>query len=210
MKKLAPTIVLILIACSSLIAQTDSSSTTINLDEFMAETEDTVKLLPDRILFTQALFWGNKGLMRNFSYFELTPEKRQRELKLRRNMLGIHQILGFATLGGMIAQGFVGAKLYKDPKYKDTHEMLAAGVNISYFTTASLALFAPPKMLKDSKGLSSIKLHKYLGVIHLSSMIATNILAGPASSDAKYKPYHRAFAYTAFGAFAASMIVITF
>lgn len=210
MKKIAAFMMLLFIAGFGAKAQADSNAVAINLDDFMAETEDSVQLLPERMLFTQAIFWGNKGLMRNFSYFELTPDKRQRELDLRRKMLGAHQILGFATLGGMIAQGFVGAKLYNNPQYKDAHEMLAAGVNIGYFTTASLSLFAPPKMLKDKKGLSSVRLHKILGIVHLSSMIATNVLAEPAAGNAKFKPYHRAAAFTAFGAYAASIIVITF
>ena len=73
-------------------------------------------------------------------------------------------------------------------------------------------------MLNERKGYSSIKLHRGLAVIHLSAMIATNVLASMMegrdsngnSNLEKYKPYHRAAAYTAFGAFAASMIVIKF
>jgi hypothetical protein len=40
-------------------------------------------------------------------------------------------------------------------------------------------------------------------------MITTLALANKAS-DSRYKPYHRAAAFTAFGAFATSMIVMTF
>ena len=153
--------------------------------------------------------------MRNFNAFELTPEKRQNELKVRRTMLVAHQIMGMATLGGMIAQGIVGAKLYNAGpsnyrSLKNTHEALAAGVNFGYFSTAALSLFAPPKMLNERKGYSSIKLHRGLAIIHMSAMIATNILAGQLESNPNLKPYHRAAAFTAFGAFAASMIVIKF
>jgi hypothetical protein len=179
--------------------------------------EEKAKLLPDKILITQRLLWGEKGLMRTFNAFELTPEKRQHELKLRRTMLVAHQVLGIATLGGMVAQGIVGAKLYNysGNNYKgikDTHEILASAVNVSYFSTAALSLFAPPKMLNERKGYSSIKIHRALAIVHLSAMIATNILAGQLDgpNGAKIKPYHRACAYTAFGAFAASMIVIKF
>ncbi len=126
-------------------------------------------------------------------------------------MLATHQILGFATMGAMVAQGIVGAKLYNgNIGLKDTHEALAAGVNFGYFTTASLALFAPPKMLDERKGYSSIKVHKALAIIHFSAMIATNILASQIESHPNLRPYHRAAAYTAFGAFAASMIIIKF
>jgi hypothetical protein len=65
-------------------------------------------------------------------------------------------------------------------------------------------------MFNERKGLSSIKIHKYLGVLHLSTMILTNILAEPAADNPIFKPYHRAAAFTAFGSFAASIIVITF
>jgi hypothetical protein len=46
----------------------------------------------------------------------------------------------------------------------------------------------------------------------MTAMIATNVLAGQTEgpNGATYKPYHRAAAYTAFGAFAASMIIIKF
>jgi hypothetical protein len=192
-------------------AQVDTLQTNSLLDELSSTTNDTVPLLPDHFLFTQRLLWGQKGLMRNFNYFQLTPENRENELKIRRTMLKTHQILGFATMGAMVAQGIVGAKLYNgDIGLKGTHEALAAGVNFGYFTTASLALFAPPKLLDERKGYSSIKVHKALAIIHLSGMIATNILAGQLESHPNLRPYHRAAAFTAFGAFAASMIIIKF
>jgi hypothetical protein len=107
--------------------------------------------------------------------------------------------------------------LYNEPvtsshynSIKDTHEAMAALVNIGFFTTASLSLFAPPKMLNERKGYSSIKLHKALQITSLASMIATNILASQLESNPDLKPYHRAAAYTAFGTFAAGMIVIKF
>jgi hypothetical protein len=41
-------------------------------------------------------------------------------------------------------------------------------------------------------------------------MIATNVLAGLVDDHPNLRPYHRAAAYTAFGSFAISMIVIKF
>lgn len=211
MKKIMFLVFAALLAGINLHAQTDTTQTSNLLDELISTDTETQKLLPDKILFTQRIFWGEKGLMRNMDYFQLTPEKRQNELKVRRFMLVTHQIMGFATLGGMVAQGIVGAKLYNgNTGLKDTHEMLAAGVNFGYFTTASLSLFAPPKMLDERKGFSSIKLHKGLAIIHLSAMIATNVLSGMIEDNPDLRPYHRAAAFTAFGAFAASMIVIKF
>jgi hypothetical protein len=149
--------------------------------------------------------------MRNFDNFELTPQEREKEMKIRRTMLVSHQILGFTTLGLMAAQGFVGAKLYNnDRSVKNIHEGLAAGINLTYSLTAVGALFAPPKMLDEYKGYSSIKVHKTLAIIHLTGMVATNVLAGLLESNSKLKPYHRAAAYTTFGALAAAMVIIKF
>ncbi len=198
-------------------AQKDTVAAVDLLGEMNSTTQEKPKLLPDKILFTQRIFWGEKGLMRNFNAFELTPEKRQNELKVRRTMLVMHQIMGTLTLGGMIGQGIVGAKLYNASgsnyrSLKNTHETLAGVVNFTYFSTAALSLFAPPKMLNEHKGYSSIKVHRALAIVHLSAMIATNILASQLNgpNGATIRPYHRAAAFTAFGAFAASMIVIKF
>ncbi len=197
---------------SAAFAQTDTNN--ISSDDLLmeiSENEDSVNLLPSKFLITQKIFWGNKGLMRNFEKFELSPESRELELKIRRKMLVAHQITGIITLGGMVAQGIIGQKLYNgDYSLKEVHEGLAAGVNISYSLTAALALFAPPKMLNEYKGYGSIKVHKYLAIAHITSMIATNILAGLAEDNPKLKPYHRAAALTAFGSLFAAMVIIKF
>ena len=191
--------------------QVDTTQTIDLLGELESASVETIKLLPDHFVFTQRILWGEKGLMRNFKSFELSPEERQKELKIRRGMLVTHQVAGFTTLGLMIAQGFVGSSLYNGNfNKKDVHEALAVGINVGYFMTASLSLFAPPKMLDERKGYSSIKLHKALAIVHLSGMIATDILASQLESNPDLKPYHRAAAFTTFGAFAASMIVIKF
>ena len=141
----------------------------------------------------------------------LTPENRQVEMKIRRTMLKLHQAGGFITLAGMIAQGFVGAKLYANPTsdLRNWHTSLAAFVNISYATTALLTFTAPPPLV-NRKGVSSIKIHKALAMVHLLGMIATNVLADQVEDNPNLKPYHRAAAYATFGAFAAAAIVIKF
>ena len=205
--------ILLIVGVSSLnaMAQADSLKSPDLLNEVLSLDTKPAALLPDKFLFTQRIFWGEKGLMRNFDAFTLSPEERQQELRIRRTMLVAHQTMGMITLGAMVAQGFVGARLYNGHvNLKDTHETLAGVVNFGYFTTASLSLFAPPKMLNERKGYSSIKLHKALAIVHLSSMIATNILAAQLESHPGLRPYHRAAAFTAFGAFATSMIVIKF
>lgn len=191
-------------------AQKDTTATVDLLGEMNQAAPEKAKLLPDKFPFTQRIFWGEKGVMRTFNAFELTPEKRQHELKVRRTMLVAHQIMGFATLGGMVAQGIVGAQLYNGKDVKDLHEGLATAIEIGYFSTAALSLFAPPKMLNERKGYSSIKVHKILAMIHFTGMITTMVLAGQLESNPDLRPWHRAAAYTTFGAFAASMIVIKF
>lgn len=192
-------------------AQQDSTRAKALLDDLLMAEQSEIPLLPGKFMPTQRLLWGQKGLMRNFNQFELTPENRERELNLRRNMLGVHQVIGFITLGGMVAQGIVGSKLYDgDYDLIKNHKALATGINIGYFTTASLSLFAPPKMLDERKGMSTIKIHKALAVIHFSGMIATNVIAQQLDKNPDLRSLHRAAAFTAFGAYAASMIVIKF
>ncbi len=204
-------ILLICLFSTQLYTQTASTQNNSLLQELNASTADQEKLLPNKMMITQRMLWGEKGLMRKFNRFELTPEKRQNELKLRRTALAAHQVLGFATMGGMLAQGIVGSRLYNgNNNLKDTHEALGAAVNFTYFTTASLSLFAPPKLIDERKGYSSIKVHKWLALVHMSAMIATNVLAERIEDRPDLKPYHRAAAYTAFGAFAASMLIIKF
>lgn len=191
-------------------AWSQNDTTAVDLLGELSAQEEEAPLLPNSMLITQRMLWGKQGLMRSFKKFELTPENRQNELKLRRAMFIAHQVVGFATLGGMIGQGIVGARLYNgNYDVKDLHEGLAVAVNTGYFTTAGLSLFSPPKAVDERKGFSSIKAHKLLAVLHMSGMILTNVLADHAS-DPDIKPYHRAAAFTAFGAYAASIIVIKF
>lgn len=203
---------LLLLNINNIIAQKDTIKVEDDLlGSLNSDSSNQEKLLPDHIIITQRLLWGKKGLMRNFNTFELTPEKRDHELKIRRTMLVAHQIIGSLTSLGMLAQGIVGSKLYNgDRGLKDLHGNIATGVDISYFTTASLSLFAPPKMLNERKGYSSIKIHKYLAIIHMTSMVLTNILADQAENNPKIQKLHRATAFTAFGAFLAAEVIIKF
>lgn len=178
------------------------------LKDVMQQQDSAVELLPKKMLLTQRIFWGEHGLMRPIS--PLTNVNREKELKLRRGMLVAHQVLGFATLGGMIGQGIVGSQLYnatgqRYSNLKDIHEGLAAAVNITYSTTAFMSLFTPPPLINRDKKLSSIRIHKWLAIIHMSGMIATNLLA-----ESGNKQLHRAAAYTTFASFGAAVIAIKF
>lgn len=195
------------ISCFQLVAQDDL------LKDLMQTQDTTTSLLPKKMLFSQRIFWGEHGLFRGAS--PLTAANREKELKLRRSMLVTHQVLGFVTLGEMIGQGIVGAKLYNYTgsnyrNLKDLHEGLGAAVNFTYSTTAIMSLFSPPPLINRDKKVSSIRLHKWLAVVHMSGMIATNVLAGMINDHQNLKPYHRAAAYTTFASYAAAVIAIKF
>jgi hypothetical protein len=181
----------------------------------LTDSTEAAPLLPRHMIFTQRAFWGPKGLLRLTNIAPLTPEGRAKELKIRRTMLVTHQVLGFATLAGFVAQGIVGSRLYKAQgteilRIRETHSNIATAINIGYTTTALLSLTAPPKMVSERRGLSSIKLHKYLAILHMAGMVATNILSEQASKNDQLKSWHRAAAFTTFGAYAASIIAIKF
>ena len=192
-----------------------SDTSTADLLAGLTDSAEAQPLLPRKMLFTQRVFWGPKGLLRTMNIAPLTPEGRAHELKVRRTMLITHQIGGFVTLAGFIAQGILGAKLYKaqGQEYVDTkmwHERSATFINVAYGTTLVLSLTAPPPVVGAKKGFTSIKLHKYLAIVHLTGMVATNILAHMIENNPELKPYHRAAAYTTFGAYAASILALTF
>jgi uncharacterized membrane protein len=164
------------------------------------------------MMLTQGLLWGNKGLMRITGIAPLTEVTRTRELKARRTMLVLHQALGYVTLGGMVAQGIIGQRLYNSysTELRNSHEMLGNGITVTYFSTAALSLFAPPPMINRKKDRNSTtQWHKRLAFLHMAGMIATIALSDKAALP-EYKPYHRAAAFTAFGGLAISMVIMKF
>lgn len=177
-----------------------------DLFSLLNNSNEETPLLPERMVFTQKLLWGEKGLLRTTGIAPLTIEQRQKELKVRRAMLVTHQVFGYATLAAMVAQGIIGGKLYNgDYELYELHKNMATVVNVGYFTTAGLSLFAPPPLInKKVRGFSSIKAHKTLATIHFSAMVATNIYKD------KNRELHKAAAYTAFGSYAMAVLVFKF
>ena len=175
-------------------------------DLIITDENATPQLLPERMIFTQRIFWGEKGILRKTGIAPLNLKNREKELKLRRSFLKTHQILGYATLGTMIAQGIIGGKLYNgDYSLYKTHKTMGKVVNAGYFTGAALSLFSPPPLTnKKTKGFSSIKAHKFLANIHFTAMILTNVVADDN------KKAHKAAAYTAFASYATAVIVFKF
>lgn len=189
-----------------------AGQTTDSLLNSLETGQEAPPLLPEKVIITQRMLWGSKGLLRLANIAPLTPDGRAKELKLRRTLLGAHQVLGLLTLGGYVGQGIVGGMLYKN--YTDdlrrTHRRIATGVNISYGLAAAAVLFAPPPLLNRDKGLTTTRVHKWLSVVHLTGMIATNVLASKINRQPHLKPYHRAAAYTTFATYAVSVLVLKF
>ena len=164
------------------------------------------QLLPQKMIFTQSLLWGKNGLFRKTGISKLSIEKREKELKVRNVMLKSHQIIGYLTLAGMVAQGIMGGRLYNgDYELYDAHKTLGQWVTVSYFTGAGLSLFAPPPLVKKKiKGFNSIKVHKWLAYLHFSGMIATN------AWSKEDRDWHKYAAYTTFASYASAILVFKF
>ena len=164
------------------------------------------QLLPQKMIFTQSLLWGKNGLFRKTGISKLSVEQREKELKVRNIMLKSHQIIGYLTLAGMVAQGIMGGKLYNGGyDLYNAHKTLGKWVTASYFTGAGLSLFAPPPLVrKKLKGFNSIKAHKWLAYIHFSGMIATN------AWSKEDRDWHKYAAYTTFASYATAVLVFKF
>ena len=173
---------------------------------FEEEMRIDEQLLPQKMIFTQSLLWGKSGLFRKTGISKLSVKQREKELKVRNVMLKSHQILGYLTLGGMVAQGIMGGKLYNgEYELYETHKKLGRWVTASYFTGAGLSLFAPPPLIRNRvKGLNSIKAHKFLAYVHFSGMIATN------AWSKEDRDWHKYAAYTTFVSYATAVLVFKF
>ncbi|MBL6643270.1 MAG: hypothetical protein ISP64_01500 [Flavobacteriaceae bacterium] len=164
------------------------------------------QVLPQKMIFTQSILWGKNGLFRKTGISKLSIAQRQKELKVRNVMLKTHQIIGYLTLAGMVAQGIMGGRLYNgDYELYDAHKTMGEWVTASYFTGAGLSLFAPPPLVrKKTKGFNSIKAHKWLAYIHFSGMIATN------AWSKEDRDWHKYAAYTTFASYATAVLVFKF
>ncbi len=171
------------------------------------DVKENEKLLPERMVFTQSILWGEKGIFRKTGISRLNKEQRTKELKIRKVMLKSHQIIGYLTLAGMIAQGILGGKLYNnwERDLYNTHKTVGNIVTASYFTGAGLSLFAPPPLVnRKVEGFNSIKAHKILATIHFSGMVATNYFSK------KNTDFHKYSAYTTFASYFAAVVVFKF
>ena len=192
-------------------------SSTIQAQDFTEEFESLINtekptLLPEKMLISQRVLWGEKGLFRKTGIVKLSLENREKELIVREKMLKAHQIIGYITFAGMIYQGILGGKLYNgDYSVYETHKTLGKVVTVSYFTGAGLSLFTPPPLVNRKKeGLSNIRLHKILANVHVPAMIVTNIYADKQYEKRSFKEIHKASAYTAVASYTLAMFTIIF
>lgn len=189
----------------------------IQAQDFAEEFESLINqekpsLLPEKMLITQRVLWGEKGLLRKTGIVKLSLENREKELIVREKMLKAHQIIGYITFAGMIYQGILGGKLYKgDYSVYETHKTLGKVVTATYFTGAGLSLFTPPPLVSRKKeGLNNIRLHKILANVHVPAMIVTNIYADKQQGNRSHKKIHKASAYTAVASYTLAMFTIIF
>tara|TARA_Y100001970_G_C13892300_1_gene679363 strand:- start:25 stop:627 length:603 start_codon:yes stop_codon:yes gene_type:complete len=140
---------------------------------FEVESVSLLDSLPANMPLSKKLLWGKNGLIRKFN---LAPNSRVEEIKLRSKMLQLHQKLGLLNVGLMGLQMYLGSDMYKKQNRDNAsaHRYLGYTSFSIYMTTAGLQLFAPPAF-RYSKGYSSIKIHRYLSYIHFAGMILTPV-----------------------------------
>jgi len=154
---------------------------------------DSYSVLTDSLSFRAKMLWGDSGILRKVN---LAPTDLQSEMKLRKNMLQWHQRLGLLTLGAITYQFLSGKKQYSNnfdnftSERQKKHKLLGYTTYGLYLSTASLSLLAPPPR-KQTKGISSIKIHKYLAIVHFSAMIAQPWLGYKAAKSTNPEDYDK-------------------
>ena len=127
--------------------------------------------LPQNMPLIKKVFWGESGILRN-SF--INPKSRMKELKIRRNMLQLHQRIALLNLGCMMYQYNLGSTMKEHPDQymdlKDTHMYLGYTSFGLYMTAAGLSILSPPGMKYSNKKFSSNKIHRYLALIHFTGM----------------------------------------
>jgi hypothetical protein len=176
------------------------------------EQDTNMPLLPAHLSPLKKVLWGQKGFFRMTGMAPLDPLHREKELKLRRKMLVIHQVLGLTTLAGFIAADYTGQKtLDGNHKFASPHKKIVGATIGTYFATALFALLAPPPII-TRKGWSNIKAHKTLAYLHFAGMILTPILA-PHLAGKDYGSqgrFHQVSAYVTTALYASAIIVLKF
>ena len=155
-------------------------------DDTVIDEESSIYILPDNMPLQTKLLWSENGLLRKTKLFNVD---RPKELILRKRMLQLHQKLALGTLGLLFAQGYLGSKLENAgsnySELSDNHALLGKVALGSYFTSAMLSYTAPPA-IRYNKKIDSIRIHRWLSIIHFSGMIALPYLGKRVSNPNKY------------------------
>ncbi len=127
--------------------------------------------IPDNMPLIKKPFWSENGVFRKIG---IAPSSRYDELLIRKDMMQWHQKLSLINLSFMSYQYYIGKKMDENPmkyknKYESVHRNLGYASFSIYMTSAGLSVFSPPA-LKYDRNLSSMKLHRYLSVIHFTAM----------------------------------------
>ena len=183
-------------------------------DDPIKESNNPLYTLPDNMPLQTKLLWAENGLLRKTNLFQVD---RPRELELRTKMLQLHQKLALGTLGLMFAQGYLGFQLQDATtnymELSDRHAALGKVAFGSYLTSAMLSYTAPPAFRYNRK-IDSIRIHRWLSIIHFTGMLALPYLgekvSGPHDSiksrdRALY--IHRGIAVTTISTMALSALI---
>jgi len=169
-------------------------------------------LLPERISLVENFLWGEKGFFRKIGLTgKLTLENREKELKIRRTLLTIHQTLGIITWFSMAATVTTG-QLWLDGKLNSAklHRTLKWPTIIGYSLTGLCAVIAPPPTQRNFE-FSNISVHKMLAWGHFLGMVSTPILGRLILSSKDYYKsarIHQIVGYSTFAIYSASMLII--
>ena len=158
--------------------------------------------LPENMPLIKKLFWSENGIIRKL---DLAPASRYDELILRKDMMQWHQRIALINIGLMSYQYYLGKEIDQNnayqvlgadkyDEYKSMHKNLGYTTYTLYMTSAGLSLFSPPALRYD-KNLSSMKLHRYLAIIHFAGMSIQPWLGYQASNNPdeydRYMDMHR-------------------
>ena len=170
--------------------------------------------LPKNMPIIKKPFWSENGVFRKYN---IAPDNRLDELKLRKDMMQWHQKLALINLGLIGYQYYIGSKLdegnlsnSKYNEYKSIHKNLGYSTFTIYMSSAGLSIFSPPA-LKYDKGLSSMKLHRYLAIIHFAGMSIQPWLGYQTSKGgedySEYIDIHRQTGEIVLGAYLVSFLL---
>ena len=183
-------------------------------DDPIKKVNNPLYALPDNMPLQTKLLWAENGLLRKTNLFQVD---RPRELELRTKMLQLHQKLALGTLGLIFTQGYLGFQLQGATtnymELSDRHAALGKVAFGSYLTSAMLSYTAPPA-LRYNRKIDSIRIHRWLSIIHFTGMLALPYLgekvSGPHDSiksrdRALY--IHRGIAVTTISTMALSALI---